>query len=244
MAQCIKQTGPTCGIYAFINGMYHINQKKDVSKKQADKMVYSFLEANIVKDDSNSKTGTTFVGEFFDFESYISFLNKIKNTFIYKNIDYDIKIKDVNYLDDISVIEDIQKQNCFVLFSIATPISWWNPIKLYRFLKKGSMISHWIPLYGYDNKKNKFIVANSSSGKIKRFSLKTLAKKNKRLKSTTFYWKYYKRSKKRFTFKKNPIEDLVQAQLKSKKDFLDKGILIPKINHTSGKIIIVKKIEK
>ncbi|HDX9586965.1 TPA: hypothetical protein ROX94_006328, partial [Bacillus cereus] len=147
MTQCIKQTGPTCGIYAFINGMYHINQKKDVSKKQADKMVYSFLEANIVKDDSNSKTGTTFVGEFFDFESYISFLNKIKNTFIYKNIDYDIKIKDVNYLDDISVIEDIQKQNCFVLFSIATPISWWNPIKLYRFLKKGSMISHWIPLY-------------------------------------------------------------------------------------------------
>ncbi|MEC2799905.1 hypothetical protein P9Y49_27760 [Bacillus thuringiensis] len=106
------------------------------------------------------------------------------------------------------------------------------------------MISHWIPLYGYDNKKNKFIVANSSSGKIKGFSLKTLAKKNKRLKSTTFYWKYYKRSKKRFTLKKNPIEDLVQAQLKSKKDFLDKGILTPKINHTSGKIVIVKKIEK
>lgn len=78
MTQCIKQTGPTCGIYAFINGMYHINQKKDVSKKQADKMVYSFLEANIVKDDSNSKTGTTFVGEFLILNRISPFLIKSK----------------------------------------------------------------------------------------------------------------------------------------------------------------------
>ncbi|MEF7557524.1 hypothetical protein [Bacillus thuringiensis] len=39
MTISIKQTGPICGIYAMLNGLYNLNKIKSVIKKQTDDVV-------------------------------------------------------------------------------------------------------------------------------------------------------------------------------------------------------------
>lgn len=39
MTISIKQTGPTCGIYAMLIGLYNLNKIKSVIKKQTDDIV-------------------------------------------------------------------------------------------------------------------------------------------------------------------------------------------------------------
>lgn len=64
MAISIKQTGPTCGIYAMLNGLYNLNKIKNVSKKQTDDVVCNLLSKNVITKRGNAINGNTFLGEF------------------------------------------------------------------------------------------------------------------------------------------------------------------------------------
>ncbi|WP_020063256.1 hypothetical protein [Bacillus sp. 123MFChir2] len=242
MSRIVKQTGPTCGIYAFINGINNINSDKKISKEKADKLLYQLLDNNLIKERRNGITGITFVGEFFDFELFVQFLkvniDNFKENISYRNIKYSINIKNINYLENDSVIEEIRSKKSFVLFSIAAPL---KARELLPALK-GYRVSHWVTICDYDDEKFKFIITDSAGGKIKRYSFEELRKQNNKLKGKKFYWANYKRDK-RSTSKKDKIEQLLEKQLKNKNDFLNKKILKDTINHTAGKIIIVQKIE-
>ncbi|MCY9508460.1 hypothetical protein M5W68_21970 [Paenibacillus larvae] len=212
MTSCIKQTGPTCGIYALLNGIYTINQINPTRKK-TDEIVYHILTENVMREDTDNKQRKTFVGEFFDFDIFkefvlnnVSFINKKINC---DSITYSVEIKEIMYLEDQDLVQNIQNNKAFVLFSI--------PEKIFRFKKKQKqMVSHWIAINGYDNKKLKYITLDSSRYIMARkYSLEVLKKKNEQLRGTTFFWSRYRR--RRFLpTKKNTIEHLVRSQVKKR----------------------------
>lgn len=232
MISCIKQTGPTCGIYALLNGIYTIN-KINPTKKKTDEIVYQLLTENVMREDTDNKQRKTFVGEFFDFDIFkefvlnnVSFINKKINC---DSITYSVEIKDIMYLEDQDLIQSIQNHKAFVLFSI--PGIYFSP--------KKHMASHWITISDYDIKKLKYIVSDSRYKEAKKYSLKGLKKWNRRLKEATFFWRLYN---KYIPTKKNKIKHLVRSQLKKKQDFLIKGMLKNKVKHTANKMIVIQKL--
>ncbi|PER25067.1 hypothetical protein [Bacillus cereus] len=44
----IRQSGPTCGIYALINGIYSINQVKDINQDKTDEIICEILKENFI----------------------------------------------------------------------------------------------------------------------------------------------------------------------------------------------------
>lgn len=65
MKQCFKQKGPTCSIYAFLNGLCY--SKKSLKQSEIDFQASQLLELAIER-------GYSFVGEFFSSEVLKSFL--------------------------------------------------------------------------------------------------------------------------------------------------------------------------
>ncbi|AQZ49368.1 hypothetical protein ERICIV_04634 (plasmid) [Paenibacillus larvae subsp. larvae] len=234
MVSCIKQTGPTCGIYALLNGIYTINPINP-TKKKTDEIVYHILTENVMREDTDNKQRKTFVGEFFDFDIFkefvlnnVSFINKKINC---DSITYSVEIKDIMYLEDQDLIQSIQNHKAFVLFSI--PGIYFSP--------KKHMASHWITISDYDIKKLKYIVSDSRYKKARKYSLKGLKKRNERLRGATFFWRLYKY----ISFlpkKRNTIKHLIRSQVRKKQDFLNKGMLKNEVKHTANKMIVIQKL--
>ncbi|MYW25488.1 hypothetical protein GTY48_17945 [Bacillus thuringiensis] len=239
MAISIKQTGPTCGIYAMLNGLYNLNKIKNVSKKQTDDVVCNLLSKNVITKRGNVINGNTFLGEFFDLNLYKKFLDNNLEIFNQvtgcKDIKYDVSIKNIKHLHSKELITKLQHNECFVLFSICT----------YKRLTKNHIISHWVSIIGYDNETSKYIVVDSLKGKIKKYSLERLYKGNNRLQDAQFQWESFKISKLNYLDKlcgMHPIKKQVKEQYDKKKLYLKEGIIKHKVPHTSGEMIIIGKI--
>lgn len=95
MTISIKQNGPTCGIYAMLNGLYNLNS---VTKKQTDDVVCNLLSKNVITNRGIAINGNTFLGGFFDLNLYKMFL--VNNLEIFNqatgcdDIKYDCKYKE------------------------------------------------------------------------------------------------------------------------------------------------------
>ena len=81
----IAQTGPTCGIYALINGLCSMSDIQ-LKKSDADKIVYDLLYKQFYCHNHNE----TFIGEFFDICNFTKFIKKHIN-YLSQKIGVDIK---------------------------------------------------------------------------------------------------------------------------------------------------------
>ncbi|HFJ9281635.1 TPA: hypothetical protein ACGW6Z_005944 [Bacillus cereus] len=239
MTISIKQTGPTCGIYAMLNGLYNLNKIKDVSKKQTDDVVCNLLSKNVITKRGNAINGKTFLGEFFDLNLYKKFLDNNLEIFNQatgcEDIKYDVSIKKINHLNSKELITKLQHNKCFVLFSICT----------YKCLTKNHIISHWVSIINYDNKTSKYILVDSLKGKIKKYSLERLYKGNNRLQDAQFQWGNFKIGKLHYwehPWGLHPVKKYVKEQYDMKKTYLKEGIIKYNIPHTSGEMIVIEKL--
>jgi len=239
MAISIKQTGPTCGIYAMLNGLYNLNKIKNVSKKQTDDVVCNLLSKNVITKRGNAINGNTFLGEFFDLNLYKKFLDNDLEIFNRatgcEDIKYDVSIKNIKHLNSKELITKLQHNECFVLFSICT----------YKRLTKNHIISHWVSIIGYDNKASKYIVVDSLKGKIKKYSQERLYKENNRLQDAQFQWENFKIGKFHYwdhPWGLHPVKKHVKEQYDKKKAYLKEGIIKQEVPHTSGEMIVIEKL--
>ncbi|PHD33311.1 hypothetical protein COF65_31260 [Bacillus toyonensis] len=239
MTISIKQTGPTCGIYAMLNGLYNLNKIKSVTKKQTDDVVCNLLSKNVITKRGIAINGNTFLGEFFDLNLYRMFLDNNLEIFNQATgceyIKYDVSIKNIKHLNSKELIMKLQQNNCFVLFSLCT----------YKRLTKNHIISHWVSIVGYDNKTSKYIVVDSLKGKIKKYSLERLYQGNNRLQDAQFQWGNFKIGKFQYwehPWGLHPVKKHVKEQYDKKKAYLKEGIISPEVPHTSGEIIVIEKL--
>jgi len=227
----VKQKGPTCGMYALLNGIFMLHNIKGFRTTKTHKIVLRLLKENQLDnnhDKDNDAKGRTFVGEFFDIEEYCSFITNNKEL---------ITNEISNYFG-----EDIRFEVQKVLFSRIkneTNALFIVPILDNEIKSNGQVISHWISLKL--NKKNgKYKVANSRSRVMKSLALSKIQEKHFNLEDGSFYWNRYKRKKYMPAF--NSIEKYVRNRLKKKYDFIEKRILKNKINYTTGEVIMIRRL--
>ncbi|MBE7128039.1 hypothetical protein [Bacillus mycoides] len=239
MTISIKQTGPTCGIYAMLNGLYNLNKIKSVTKKQTDDVVCDLLSKNVITKRGIAINGNTFLGEFFDLNLYRMFLDNNLEIFNQatgcEDIKYDVSIKNIEHLNSKELIMKLQQNMCFVLFSLCT----------YKCLTRNHIISHWVSIVGYDNKTSKYIVVDSLKGKIKKYSLEQLYQGNNRLKDAQFQWENFKIGKFQYWDRPwglHPVKKHVKEQYNKKKAYLKEGIIKHEVPHTSGEMIVIEKL--
>lgn len=239
MTISIKQTGPTCGIYAMLNGLYNLNKIKSVTKKQTDDVVCNLLRENVITKRGIAINGNTFLGEFFDLNLYRLFLDNNWEIFNQatgcEDIKYDVSIKNIKHLNSKELIMKLQQNKCFVLFSLCT----------YKRLTKNHIISHWVSIVGYDNKTSKYIVVDSLKGKIKKYSLERLCQGNNRLQDAQFQWENFKIGKFQYwehPWGLHPVKKHVKEQHGKKKEYLKEGIIKHEVPHTPGKMIVIEKL--
>ncbi|EJR30052.1 hypothetical protein [Bacillus mycoides] len=235
----IKQTGPTCGIYAMLNGLYNLNKIEAVSKKQTDEVVCNLLSKNVIKKREKAINSKTYLGEFFDLNSYKNFIDNNWEIFNQvtgcEDVKYDVSIKNTEHLNSKELIAKLQHNKCFVLFSICT----------YKRLTKNHIISHWVSIIGYDNNTCKYIVVDSLKGKIKKYSLERLYRENNRLQDAQFQWKKFKIGKLCYwdhPWGLHPVKKHIKEQYGNKRVYLKDGVIKHKIPHTSGEMIIIEKL--
>ncbi|PFL59975.1 hypothetical protein COJ27_23045 [Bacillus cereus] len=241
MTISIKQTGPTCGIYAMLNGLYNLNKikSKSVTKKQTDDVVCDLLSKNVITKRGIAINGNTFLGEFFDLNLYRMFLDNNLEIFNQatgcEDIKYDVSIKNIEHLNSKELIMKLQQNKCFVLFSLCTNK---RPTKVH-------IISHWVSIVGYDNKTSKYIVVDSLKGKIKKYSLEQLYQGNNRQQDAQFQWENFKIGK--FQYWEHPcglhpVKKHVKEQYNKKTAYLKEGIIKHEVPHTSGEMIVIEKL--
>lgn len=117
-----KQVGPTCGIYAFLNGLKVFYDLKELDDKMIHKVVFELLKENEIplkKESDREKIserintdGMTFIGEFFDIDNYVRFLEKTQKKISELNIEIKkIKISEINDDKNIFYISPVLRKN-------------------------------------------------------------------------------------------------------------------------------------
>ncbi len=178
----VKQKGPTCGMYALLNGIFMFHNIKGFRTTKTHKIVLRLLKENQL-DKDNDAEGRTFVGEFFDIDEYLLFITRNKEL---------ITNEISNYFG-----EDIRFEVYKVPFSQIrneTNALFIVPILDNKIKSNGQVISHWISLK-FNKKNGKYKVVNSRSRVMKSLALYKIQEKHFNLEDGSFYWNRYKRKK-------------------------------------------------
>lgn len=189
----INQTGPTCGIYGLANGLLNMNKVSSHKKEKIDQEIYELLKEFKFRIQDNEFTGYTLVGEFFKFNTFKRFIENVihelhKNIIsgeinpVDDNLKYEIEIANVSDLTQYSLIQQLNNNEAFILFSI---LKQYNILGLVDDIKallgfnriQKHVISHWICIHGYCNNVGKFIVTDSYKGERMNFTYEKLKKK-------------------------------------------------------------------
>ena len=224
----VKQKGPTCGIYALLNGIKDLYNLKEFKGKQMHEVALKLLKENKLSDEKCSIEGNTFVGEFFVVDEYMRFINN-NAILLSKEIVNNSSLMKFN-ASKVSFVDIGKDEDTFFIV----------PIIDRKNSDEEQTISHWVNIF--PNKWG-YKVINSNCIIKKICGIKKIQRENKKLEGCSFYWESYKRSRK---FTLNPtgkkIEEHIECQLKKKHTFLERRILRKKIDYTVGEIIMIKKL--
>lgn len=216
----VKQKGPTCGMYALLNGIFMFYSIKGFRANKTHKIVLKLLKGNQLDKESNAE-GRTLVGEFFNIDQYLLFITRNKRLIINEISNY--------------FGEDIQFEVYKVPFSqiqCETNALFIVPILDNKVKSNGQVISHWVSLK-FNKKNNKYKVMNSRSRVMKSFTLDKIQEKHFNLEDGSFYWNRYERKRCMLVF--NKIEKLVRNQLKKNMTLLKREFCIIKLIMLQGK---------
>lgn len=252
-----KQIGPTCGIYAFLNGLRSFYHLEKLSSRKIHKIVHALLQNNklIHKSEYDKKScciyskiidtnnsgrggGKTFIGEFFDIDNYIMFLTNNKE-FIIKEIEkvcgekIDFEVKKIS-------IDCIEEYRDSLFISSISPND-QKPKKKRCNSTENTNVLHWISYISNDNvtsgEKLTFRVMDSRKNKVYLMKKCEIVSQHRQLEGSTFEWNHYFREK-RINIK--PIDRFVKNRLKYKDEFLADKIIID-IDYPVGEIVMIKK---
>ncbi|GEO59261.1 hypothetical protein [Companilactobacillus bobalius] len=189
----IKQDGPTCLIYEFVNGLKYVSGSRDENKE------LSQLAKNMLNFFTKEKK-CSYVGEFFDSNVAVKALDdyylKSNNEKSLLASEYSVNMK---ILDDdlVKNVNDL-KNNEFILIQIIEKHTHFTN-------------SHWLCIV--QPKMNKHYIINSASATpliqhdVKSIKLKRIEQKNLALVGKIFDWKYWKKMKKNRKYSNENIPD-------------------------------------
>lgn len=263
-----RQVGPTCGIYAFLNGMKVFYSLNELDDKRMHKIVFELLEKNGIKiegekeeiNEQKYKDRMTFIGEFFDIDNFVDFLEENKKLIIKKineNLNLNIEIKKIK----IDKIND--DKNTFYI----SPVLRKNKVskKMKDNENMNPEVLHWIShqVVNKDGEKYKFmkyfkeknctkksgdimyLVIDSNKKRTYSSTLKEIIDENDKLQEKTFKWSGYtyqgKCKFKKFFLSftdesKNKIDSWVTRRMECKPECLDTEI------YKHGEVVVIKKI--
>ncbi|RXG07689.1 hypothetical protein EO768_15770 [Bacillus cereus] len=257
MGIVVRQSGPTCGIYALINGIYAINHVKDINQDEADGVVCEILRENFINKKDNPRNGETiqgktFLGEYFKLDSFKQFVmdnyKKIHESIGCIDIKYKIEVREVIELEKMK--GEIGRGEAFVLFSFdpySKPLRSVKNLGCFLRNKNRQVISHWVVIIGFNSKTSKYIVVDSRKGVTEEYSFNVLKKKNYRLQNTQFFWNEFTLNKEILNYEesgenaKNEVYKMLKNQYKNRDVIFREGIMSNVVNHEVGKMLIVKK---
>ncbi|MFS0785311.1 hypothetical protein ABC345_02885 [Shouchella sp. 1P09AA] len=225
----VKQRGPTCGIYALLNGLKEYYSIENFTNSKIHKLSYQLLSENQYEFNESTTSGLTYIGEFFYLDKYMAFINenkKIISNFLYKecNLNVNFEVTKITFAD-------ILKTDSALFIVSILPLE-----EEEEKMKNDNYISHWVSFISTHNKAE-FRILDSRKGVSSLIDFQMLKEAHCKLKNNWFYWDKFER-KKLFCFRK--IEKLINKNLKLKKHYLDKGLLINEIKHSVGEVIMIQ----
>lgn len=204
----IKQIGPTCGIYALINGLlYNIDSTKTNNtdwvvennkiivapafEKTIHKLVLKLLiknKKNVNNLEINTIDKSTYIGEFFNTQTLVNFINDTKNQTSIKDMlglteknNFTATIVDIKEIREIKTFSSINTEapddNFFYLVDIFS--------NRQSIIQCKSAVSHWICV----NKDITFINTNKPTSK--KLNIDKKIKEHTDLEGKFFSWKKY-----------------------------------------------------
>ncbi|GAF23145.1 hypothetical protein JCM19047_2939 [Bacillus sp. JCM 19047] len=225
----VKQRGPTCGIYALLNGLKEYYSIKGFTNCKIHRLSYQLLLENQIVFEESSTSGFTYIGEFFCLDKYIAFINENKNIiakFLYKECNISVNFE----VSKIPFSNIIKEDSALFMVSIL-------PLK--ERIKNDNYISHWVSFESAQNKKE-FKVFDSRKGDNNLMPYQELHEAHYLLEDRSFYWDRYERKK---LFCLHKIEKIIRKNLKNKKEYLDKGSLINEKKYHVGKVLMIRDIQ-
>lgn len=217
----VKQIGPTCGIYALINGileMYNIKNKRDA---KVHKIVLQLLKKNELED-KNLSDGKTFIGEFFEIDNYLIFIRNNYN-FIVQSLTNSFGQNIELEISKISFSRIPEESEVLFIVPIAGKKN-----------KSNQTILHWISVLPH---KQEFRIIDSNEKSAIFLNLDEIEDKHYELSNCSFYWDEFNYNKIGFF----GIRKWVKDRLKEKDTFLKSGILVNKIDYSVDEVIMIKK---
>lgn len=256
-----KQVGPTCGIYAFLNGLKVFYNLKELDDKKIHRVVLKLLEENEIPLNEKSekerisklinKKGMTFIGEFFDIDNYVRFLKKNQKTIfleIKSSQKLTIEIKKIK----ISEIND--DKNTFYI----SPVSRKNRVsKKVKAEDANPEVLHWIS-HQVSDKECKFMrqfkgmnyvkkpeiinytVIDSNKKRTYLSTLKGIIDENIRLQGKEFKWKghEFKRKHKVLSFFEGKSKRGIDSWVAKREEYKK---LFDSTTYTHSEVVMIKK---
>ncbi|WP_214850622.1 hypothetical protein [Exiguobacterium sp. s193] len=233
----VVQNGPTCGIYAWLNGLKALFGLEKLTSGEMESLVLKLLIRNERTFKNKEEKGKTFVGEFFTLEDYIVFL-KDNSAFVIKEI-YEITGEKINFNITTMPINESEKclekeenQKTMFICSILPR----NPLFPLRKADKNKTILHWISFLSKSNG-HKYRVMDSRYRRRLRMSWKKINSQHKRLKGEKYYWDKFGRKSK----KEDDINIYLKFKTEQMKCFVSNGIL-KKVIYQTGRIVCLREI--
>ncbi|WP_214859018.1 hypothetical protein [Exiguobacterium sp. s191] len=255
-----KQVGPTCGIYAFLNGLKVFYDFKELDDKIIHRVVLELLKENEIPLNEESdegkistlinKRGMTFIGEFFNINNYVKFLEKsqkkifteIKNS---QNLNIEIKkikISEINDDKNTFYISPVLRKNRVskkVKAEDANPevLHWIS----HQFFEKECRFMARIKEENHEKKTEdvNHTVIDSNKKRTYLSTLKDIIDENIQLQGKEYKWRGYEEStRKRKVFKgksKRQIDSWVAEREKYK-------TLLGSTTYTPREVVMIKKL--
>ncbi len=221
----VVQQGPTCGIYAFLNGIKFFFSLKKLNSAEMNRITFELLKRNKRTIENKDEEGKTFIGEFFTMNDYLIFLNN-NYKFIVEEIEKSTGSKVSFRINEISINDIETHSNALFICSI---------LASNKKNEKGTL--HWISFLSRNCGKYK-IMDSRYKFRYKMKAQKILLKHNQ-LHNNKFCWTKFNEE----SGKEGGIYEFVRCRLKQKEYFIEKGALKKSVQYEKGKIVLITRID-
>ncbi|WP_214811912.1 hypothetical protein [Exiguobacterium sp. s127] len=249
----IVQIGPTCGIYAWLNGLKAMFELEELTSVEMESLVLELLKNNERTLYNKEEKGKTFVGEFFALEDYIAFLSGNRAFVIDeihkitgKKISFDIFTMKINDSE-----ECLKEQKCLFICSILPR----NSLLPSRKVDKNKTILHWISFLSKSDDR-KYRVMDSRYRRELNMSWKKIYAQHKRLDEEKYCWENFNRETKKdgiFAYlmtrvflkpkKMDEINEYLMTRVNQKDCYISQGIL-ENVDYEVGEIVCLREVSK
>ncbi|WP_214893664.1 hypothetical protein [Exiguobacterium sp. H66] len=231
----VVQKGPTCGIYAFLNGIRTLFSLNKLTSDEMDKIVLMLLNKNELTYGNKDEKGKTFVGEFFTVGDFLVFLennydyiikeiHKVTEQKISFNVE-ECSIKNLNNSMEGLFICSISPKKLTFIKRLWLPWAKWD---------RNKNVLHWVSFLSTND--DEFNVMDSRYKEKQRIKKEEILSKHNDLNGKKYYWRKFNRK----TSGKDKIDEFLCCKMPQKKYFIKYKVL-KDVEYQTGKLIRIQK---